>query len=190
MLRQSFSAGHVLHRERKRDRSLRVLVLLDTSTTSRILTNQSTRPTIVRYPPDAGQRRGKQTCSEARHSVKSTGELLQSDPGEINGFHSPSQVISRKLQLSENEMNQQTNVFDSNGHVLTQSDQSIQDALEQELCTPQRQIGGAVSPTSGSMTISPSLPVVADRRDSAPLQGLLQVPHRGRVGGEDQSGRS
>ena len=85
---QSFSAGQVLHRERKRVRSLRVLVLLDTSTTSRILTNQSTRPTIVRYPPDAGQRRGKQTCSEARHSVKSTGELLQSDPGEINGFRS------------------------------------------------------------------------------------------------------
>ena len=27
VLRQSFSAGHVLHRERKRDRSLRVLVL-------------------------------------------------------------------------------------------------------------------------------------------------------------------
>ena len=76
-----------------------------------------------------------------------------------------------------------TNGSDPDGPMLTQSDQSIQDALENQLCTPQRQFGGAVSPTSGSMTISPSLPVVADLRDSAPLQGLLQVPHRGRVGG-------
>ena len=81
-------------------------------------------------------------------------------------------------------MNLQTNVFDSTGHVLTRGDQSIQDALEQELFTPQRQIVRAVSPTSGSMTISPSLPAVAERRDAAPLHGLLQVPHRGRVGGK------
>ena len=97
VLRQSFSAGHVLHRERKRDRSLRVLVLLDTSTTSRILTNQSTSPTFVRHPPDAGQRRGKRTCLEARHSVRPTGKLFQSLTRGDPGFHSPSQVISRKL---------------------------------------------------------------------------------------------
>ena len=71
----------------------------------------------------------------------------------------------------------------SNARQLTESEQSMQDALINELCTPQRRIAGAVSPTSGSMTISPSLPAVADRRDAAPLHGLLQVPHRGRAGG-------
>ena len=86
---QSFSAGQVLHRERKRVRSLRVLVLLDTSTTSRILTNQSTSPTFVRHPPDAGQRRGKRTCLEARHSVKLTGKLFQSLTRRTIGFPLP-----------------------------------------------------------------------------------------------------
>ena len=71
----------------------------------------------------------------------------------------------------------------SNVRQLTESEQSIQDALATELCTPQRRIAGAVSPTSGSMTISPSFPGNADHHDHAPLQDLPQDAHRGRVGG-------
>ena len=81
-------------------------------------------------------------------------------------------------------MDQQAMVgSDLNGRQLTESEQSMQDALINELCTPQRQIAGVVSPTSGSMTISPSFPGNADHRGPAPLQDLPQDAHRGRVGG-------